>query len=283
MAVDSQLVLDQLDLEAHRSEEFQDQIGVPLDLAIGLLKDPFGRISLPVRFEAERDEVRAQLVPLVLSTLRHAVVGAVTLPLKALKGLVNTDGGADLSLPVVASAPGSAELAPESLEGIQALAQLLAERPQLGLVVEGRTASVDEEPLALAVLAEATQAEVPFPESVEVGLFARRRLRSALRDHGVDAAAQLDAEDQVLLKALVAATPVTEARKTALADARAAAVRSALVDTHGVAGERLRLRSAVNAGAPGTAPELVAMGSLAAVGEDGASSLPSVSSDGKTP
>ncbi len=264
--VDTHLVLDQLDLASGGGEEFEAQFGMPVGLALALLKDPSGRISLPIEFTSERGELNTKFLPLVLATLRHAVVGAATLPLKAFKGLLPASGEANRSLPMVTAAPGQITPAPEAVAEIEAVAQLLAERPGLGLRVQGHAGPEDREPLARARLVEQVRAGEALPESVEIGFFARRRLHKAIEKQGVDATASLDEGDRALFDQLVAAVEVPQERFQALAEARGAALRDALVTEYGVGAERIRLDQAASAEALGASPKLVAVSALGSSG-----------------
>jgi hypothetical protein len=69
---------------------------------------------------------------------------------------------------------------------------------------------------------------------------------------------------------MMAAVSVPAERREALARARAAAVRDALVREHGIAESRVRV-GAVDAGSPGVLPELAAAGDL---GGDAMTSVP---------
>ena len=263
LEVDTKLVLDQLDLASGGGEGFEAEFGMPVGLAVALLKDPSGRISLPIGFTADRGELDTKLVPLVTATLRQALVGAVTLPLKAVKGLVPGGGReADLDLPMVAAAPGQIAPTPEASAEIAAVAELLVERPQLGLRVQGHAGPEDREPLARVLLAEQVQAGEALPEAVEVSFFARRRLRKALEEQGAQAHEVLAEEDRALLDEVVAAVEVPPDRYRALAEARGAALRDALVTEYGVEAERIELAQVGSAQAPGAQPELVAANTL---------------------
>jgi hypothetical protein len=163
------------------------------------------------------------------------LVGAVTLPLKALKGLA--PGGAEGDVALFVTAPGSADI-PDG-EAIQGLAELLTTRPQLAVNLAGGTGPEDEAAMALAELADRTAAGDDLPEVPDTGFLELRRVRTALKDHGTDAAAHLEPTDQELLERLVTATPATDARRQALARARAESVREHLVETYGVPAARV--------------------------------------------
>jgi hypothetical protein len=231
--VDSEIILDDLDIDPQESLDLG--LPVPIQTGVALLKDPSGRITLPVAFEADEEELRAQVWPTVLAVLRQALVGAVTLPLKALKGLA--PGGAEGDVALFVTTPGSADI-PDG-EAIQGLAELLTTRPQLAVNLAGGTGPEDEGAMALAELADRTAAGDDLPELPDTGFLELRRVRTALKDHGTDASAHLEPTDQKLLERLVTATPVTDARRQALARARAESVREHLVETYGVPGARV--------------------------------------------
>jgi hypothetical protein len=265
--VDSELVLDRLDLESHGSGDLDRRLGVPVDLGIALLQDASGRIRLPIAFEAGRDEMRAQLGATILAALRQAVVGAVSLPLKALRGVAGS-GGDELGLALLPAAPGSDEPTEESRGQIAGLAELLARRPRLGLALHGSVGPEDQTPLRLQALALRVRSGAELPELDGVGFLARGRIRAALAEHGERAAEQLGEGDRAALDRYVAATPVPDPRRRALGLARAGALRAALLVGHGVRASRVRVVG-VQTGAAGVLPELASVSALAGLPDAG--------------
>jgi len=246
----SKVLLRDLRVDELNAGRFEQTFGMPLDLALALLRDPFGRISLPIsgRFQASGGGV--DLAPLLVATLRQALLGAVTTPLKSVgflaKGgaaLVGGIGAAagGLRLDPLATPPG--EATPSDLEPLSGLAQLLDARPQLALVLRGRAGPSDDPPLARRMLAEAARGEGELPP-VSAGFLQRRRLLGALEDwdQGEPSALdELDAEDAEVLARWAGAVEVPEQRRLALAQARAELVRERLAQEHGVDPSRLRI------------------------------------------
>jgi hypothetical protein len=224
----NKLVLHGLDVASKNESEFSSRFGMPLDLALALLRDASGDISItaPVTLDAEGGGV--DLGPIVLSALRSALQGALTSPLKMLGMLVPKGAGAD-SLGALPFAPGEDEPGPDARAQLASLAAFLESRPRLGLSFDGHWSTDDRTPTARKILRELANSGGDLPEIDGASLFARRRVATALR--GDDAAEdELSPEDKELLEKYVAAQEVSQARFRALAEMRAQSLRSTLLE-----------------------------------------------------
>jgi hypothetical protein len=274
VSMDAELVLDEFDVAALDADDFSERFGISLDLALALVRDTAGRIELPVEFETRRGALRTQLTPIFVATLRQALLGAAAIPLKTLRGaaeIVTRNGRVGLAPlmiePGVASLPETAE----AVTGIEALAQLLAARPSLGVALHGRVGPADEPALAARSLAEQLRAGGDLPGLPGVSGRTRRRIAEALREHGAATAAALGPDDVAVLARYLAATPVSDEQRRELAAARAQAVQGALVEGLRVDAARVRLGEPTT-GEPGVVPELVPAEGLRLEVRDGASS-----------
>lgn len=110
---------------------------IPVRLAVALLKDSDGVISLDIPLEGNLDDPKFSVMPLLGQTLGNLLSKAVQAPFRMLGGLVNLVGGEGGELGKVPFAPGSATLTPESQANLSKLAAALKERPSLALEVEG--------------------------------------------------------------------------------------------------------------------------------------------------
>ena len=255
-ALESDLALDRLDVAEVKAGSFEKEFGVPLDLALALLRNPRGRIGIPIAAELEGGRSRVAVASVVAAALRQALVGALTAPLKGLGLLVGSgEGGSGLRLDPLSAAPGAP--APE-LEGLAPLAQALEARPGLGLGLRGRVGPEDEPALAERMLAERIAAGGELPP-VEAGFLQKRRLRRALEERARGGAPDLDGDDAAALARWIGAMEVTEAERQGLARSRAEAARDALVARHGVAAERIEVRAPLE-GPPGVVVELAPLG-----------------------
>lgn len=134
LAGDNKILLDQFTLG--ENVDSPDALDLPLDLAIGLLKDAQGRIDVAVPVTGDVDNPSFSYGKLVGQAIIGMIGKIITAPFRALGSLLG--GGEDLDN--VAFAPGSADLPPPQLETLQKIAEALQQRPQLRLVVSGRYA-----------------------------------------------------------------------------------------------------------------------------------------------
>jgi uncharacterized protein involved in outer membrane biogenesis len=122
-----------------------DAVDLPVRLAVALLKDSQGRISIELPVEGDLNNPQFSVMPIVWQTLRNLVVRAASAPFKMLGGLVAGGGSEDLG--TVSFAPGSSELSPDTQGALDKLAAALKERPALRLEIEGTSAASSDGPL----------------------------------------------------------------------------------------------------------------------------------------
>jgi uncharacterized protein involved in outer membrane biogenesis len=256
MGAKSVLSLHQLSVSERESGWFQAAFGVPLDVALALLRDMQGDITLPVDLEQNERGTQVGIAAAVTAALRQALVGALSAPLKML-GAVAGKAGSVLStgLEPIPMDPGQGGLDADEYQRVDALAKLLSSRPGLQVVLVGHADPSDDPSLARRVVLARAQAGEELPGEGELGFFERRRVRSALADADPDAPDSLDAETSAALDRLAGQVQVTDEARQALALARAQAVAQALQDEHGAsAGAVAGIETGV--GAPGVAIEL---------------------------
>jgi hypothetical protein len=256
---DNDLVLHRLGIATTQPGVFEQTFGLPLDFALALLRDPAGDIQLPLNLAFEGSTLATDLGATVAAALRQALTGVLSSPLKLVGAVFPAGGGpVELTLDPLPAVAGSAELAPGADQRLSPLAEILAERPMLGLVLRGRTGPADRAPLAEQVLVERAQAGAPLPELEGAGLFARGRLVEALEAKGRGEPAELSGEDAALLARAVAAVEVPAARTAALARQRAERLRDLLVQEKGLDPASLAIGEAAGEGEPGVEIELSA-------------------------
>lgn len=122
-----------------------DAVDLPIRLAVALLKDSQGRISIELPVEGDLNNPQFSVMPIVWQTLRNLVVRAAAAPFKMLGGLVAGGGSQDLG--TVSFAPGSSELGPDTQRALDKLSAALKERPALRLEIEGTSAAGSDGPL----------------------------------------------------------------------------------------------------------------------------------------
>ncbi len=239
--VDSDLVLHRLGVTSVKPAIFQKRFGMSLDTALALLRDPLGDIRIPLDFTIEGRSSRVDLGSLLIASLRQALVGALTTPLKGVTLLLpdgDDEGRAAPGMAPVAFRAGSVTL--ESPEEVDGLAALLKARPGLGVMLHGGTDASDRPGIAQQLLSEQIAADAELPP-VAAGLLQRRRLVRAVEARGRGEEAELSPEDQAALDAWLGAVEIDEADERAFAQRRAEALQALVLREAGVEEARVVL------------------------------------------
>lgn len=139
---ENKVVLQQLQLG--EQVDSPEAVDLPVRLAVALLKDSKGTISLELPVQGDLNNPQFDVMPIVWQTLRNLVTRAVQAPFKFLGGLV---GGDQVDLSQVLFAPGSSELDPQARSNLDTLAKALNERPVLRLEIEGQSSVQADGPL----------------------------------------------------------------------------------------------------------------------------------------
>jgi hypothetical protein len=260
----SSVVVSQLDVGGAEGDSlFQQNFGIPLSVALGLLKDLDGNITLAVPVAGDRGGVKIGLGSLVRQALRKALMGALASPLK-LFGAITADGKVQSLAPEpIAFLPGRAQIASQGSARIEQLAGLLSASPGIALTLSGATAPPDVrwfQEQALLEQLRATSGVRALGKLGEIGTRRAVRVYLEARFAGQDAA--LEAEPREWLEAQVARQNVDPSRLSALAVARAAAAQQALTTEYGIKPERLSLGPPMSE-APTAVPGVtIALGAL---------------------
>jgi|GEM_PF-1182630 len=266
---DSALAFDDLDVAGAEGDAlFADTFGVPLSLALALLRDVSGRIALDVPISGDRSGgVRPDLAPIVAQALSRALVNALASPLKLL-GALSLDGAkVEAFRPEpIGFVTGQAKIADDAWWRIEQLAGVLAASPALRVELAGETSADDLRALQeAAVLADLQQEQgfvADFRNLPSRGT--RNAVRAVLeaRAKGEPAPEALDGDDAAQLEEWVAAKPVAEEAQRALATARADRLRTVLTQDWGFGADRIVVRepAATATGAAQVAVQLGARG-----------------------
>ncbi|HXJ08624.1 MAG TPA: DUF748 domain-containing protein, partial [Burkholderiales bacterium] len=243
---DNRLLLREVELgEKVRAHALHD---VPVDLVLALLRDSQGRIDLGIPVHGDLSDPEFDIGRLLAGAASSTLRKIASAPLRALAGGFGGGKQAQAGAEVVFD-PGAAELTPPAEENIDRVARALAERPALALTVHG-TYAPNADPPALRRLsvrrelahragydaAEGIDARDPKIVHAAERLFLEqggsRPELAELRDNGN--------YGDALFRRLVQQTAVEEDTTKALAEARAEAVRAALI-MRGVAPARVRI------------------------------------------
>ncbi len=132
LAAENQLVLDQLTLgEKVDSPQAPD---LPLQFALSLLKNRQGEINLNLPVAGSLSDPQFSIGGILANALGNLLTRIITSPFAALASAF----GSEESLSFVEFAPGTAELAQESIKKLGTMAKALTERPALKLEIAGR-------------------------------------------------------------------------------------------------------------------------------------------------
>lgn len=226
--------LDQLQLGAR--VDSPDAVSLPLKLAVALLKDRNGVIDIDLPVSGSLDDPKFRLGPIIWKAILNLLGKIVTAPFALLGSLFG--GGEDLS--DVPFAIGSATLDAAAREKLAALRNALVERPGLNIDVPSLVdPQADRESLAAqrwnALLAGTGTADRAAYRERLIALYRQRYgarpeiLKPPKPAEGEPAIDPLEHQIMQLEASLREAVNVADAELAALADARAQAVRDALL------------------------------------------------------
>ncbi len=143
LKAENKVVVEQLQLG--EKVDSPDAVSLPLKLAIALLKDVDGKISIELPVTGDLNNPQFSVMPIVWQTLRNLIVKAAAAPFKLIGGLVSGGGSEDLG--TVSFAPGSSDLSKDAEAALVKLSQALKERPALRLEIDGTAAKSSDGPL----------------------------------------------------------------------------------------------------------------------------------------
>lgn len=143
LKAENKVVVEQLQLG--EKVDSPDAVSLPLKLAIALLKDVDGKISIELPVTGDLNNPQFSIMPIVWQTLRNLIVKAAAAPFKMIGGLVSGGGSEDLG--TVSFAAGSSDLSKDAEGSLVKLSQALKERPALRLEIEGTAAASSDGPL----------------------------------------------------------------------------------------------------------------------------------------
>lgn len=228
-----------------------EAIGIPLKLAVAILRDVDDNIDIDLPLSGSLDNPEFAIGPIIWKTFLNLLTRAVTAPFSVIGSLVG--GGDDLGS--ISFATGSSELTPAARENLGKLAQALTSRPALQLEVRGLSdAQADRKALQLrkveAELSERQQGRKDnrieslerFLRDVD-GRSAVNRLRELSQVPNPQGRMELNEAgyEARLLDALSAYRPVPDSELSALARQRADVIVSTLMTAHAMPAERVFL------------------------------------------
>ncbi|MGV8863908.1 MAG: DUF748 domain-containing protein [Pseudomonas sp.] len=146
LKAENKVVLEQLQLG--EKVDSASAVDLPIRLAIALLKDTDGKISIELPISGDLNNPQFSVMPIVWQTLRNLVLRAAEAPFKFIGGLIS--GGESQDLGSIAFTPGSSDLTSDAQSALNKLSAALKERPALHLEIEGTSAVSSDGPLIAA-------------------------------------------------------------------------------------------------------------------------------------
>ncbi len=133
LTAENNVFLDQLTLGARVDSE--EAVSLPLELAIALLKNRHGEIDVHLPVKGSIDDPKFSLGGVILEAFVNLITRAVTAPFTLLGSML----GQDAELSEIVFSPGSAVIEIDTESRLQALSQILNDRPALRLEIAGHT------------------------------------------------------------------------------------------------------------------------------------------------
>nr|BFE94101.1 hypothetical protein GCM10020185_46370 [Pseudomonas brassicacearum subsp. brassicacearum] len=256
LQAENKVVVEQLQLG--EKVDSPDAVSLPLKLAVALLKDSDGKISIELPVSGDLNDPQFSVMPIIWQTLRNLVVRAAQAPFKLIGGLVAGGGSEDLGS--VAFAPGSSDLSKDNEGTLLKLSEALGKRPELRLEIEGTAAESSDGPLLAAqrlereyqynyykmlqrrgdkVPAQASLIQVPEDEK---GAAARRHLPHPPQDptaRRMDAIGQKKARIEKLREGVIKFWSGSDVLLRQLGQERASSIKDFLVDKGQLADDRV--------------------------------------------
>jgi hypothetical protein len=243
-------------LEFGEKIESPDAIGLPVKLAVALLKDSRGVIELDLPVEGTVDDPQFKLGPVIWKAFVGLLTKIVTAPFAVLGNLFG--GGEDLSY--IDFPPGSTQLSAEAAGKIETLRKALAERPALKLDIPWTAVPALDRPVMEEAAWEAALSAASDPDKgaaeawkADREAYLRRLERMYEQQNGqkpeipkppkpAEGEAKADPVEFAIAQlepGLKAAVTVGTEQLEELAQARAIAVRNALLGEEGLDAERV--------------------------------------------
>lgn len=231
---------DNLDIAGAEGDSlFLQKVGIPLELALSLLRDVNGKIALAVPVSGDKSGMHVGLGEIVAQAIVKAILGAVSSPLKMLGAVIDLaagGGGGALNLEPIPSGPGLSTVDDAAGGRVDQLSGALSGAPALRITLHGMAGGPDVRALQEAAVLADLQAKQGLLGSIKS--LANRGERNAIRDFLVAKAsggkADLSPDYQKTLDEWAGAKTISDDQLRTLAAARAEGVKSTLTTRQGV-------------------------------------------------
>lgn len=241
------LTLHNLDVRGGAGESvFQQNFGIPLSMALALMRDTQGDIGLDIPIVVDPEGTKVGIGTVIRGALQRAILGALASPLKLMGAAFSGEKVQSVVPPAIAFLPGRAEFAANGADQVAQLAALLASRPGLGVTLDTTVTPIDERWLREQSLREEWAGQGMIAKLKDLPQRgARQRVERALDARAHNEEGALDPEDATMLDHWLDERPaITAERLQALANDRLSRVEEVLRDQNGVEANRVVRREA---------------------------------------
>jgi len=236
------LTLHQFDLEGGEGEsKFQEQFGVPISMALALMRDPQGDIALDIPVQVTPEGTKIDIMGIAGDALKHALINALASPLKLLGAFTGGDKIAAVA-PTIPFRPGRADFTDAGATNAERLATFLKSRPAMAVAIDTSISDQDVRWLREQALLKEWQGSgfLGKVKALTQG-DTRTHVEEALEARAKDEPGELSAEDsEALQKWLDERPPIPPEQLHALASARLDKAAAALKD-NGIDAARITL------------------------------------------
>jgi hypothetical protein len=231
------LTLSDFDLASRSGQQLVlEQLGIPLTVAIALLRDWKGNIDLTVPVKVDEKGTSVAFGTVISGALVQALIGTLTSPLKIVGAILPLGGsGAQSLVPKpIGFRPGLSTVDGAGEEQVKSLASFLAGRPGLGVTLSSPATAADIRALhEQALLAKLGPRGGVIGTIRNVG--ARGRITDALDARSRGEEGKLDEEDAKALDGYLEDVPKPSAETIAKLDgARLDLVEKSLREQYGI-------------------------------------------------
>lgn len=144
MRAKAEVVLRDVRLGEKTGNEFEERVGIPLELALALLQDIQGVVRLQLEMaRGTGPELDINFARVIWNAVRRAVVGAITAPFRLIGRIFTRGDKIELGIDPVRFQPGSREFEEQGVKQLANLAEVLKGKPRLEVRLQGQ-ASRDE-------------------------------------------------------------------------------------------------------------------------------------------
>jgi hypothetical protein len=232
----NELVVHRLDVQRAREDGRAERlVGVPLGLAVALLKDAKGNIEFTLPVSGELGSPTFSFGDAIRSALSNVLGRLVTSPLRAIASVFRRDDGGDaVRIDPVTFEPGSATLTPGATAHLQRVADVLRASPYVRLEVDGVTSERDLHALRTREIVARIQ-RTQRTERLDSFAEAARRLWAVSMPAGSEPPQDADG----IVRILVSRAPLPSEAARSLAERRERLTRRHLVEAAGIPADRL--------------------------------------------